>query len=790
MTAIWMTARAHWRQRWRSFVVVAVLAGLAGGVALAAFTGSRRADTSFARLDERLKTTNLHVTTGGRPDPELIREVATWPGVEVAMHQVILVVAPADSGMQIGRDTIAVAVTVMAGDDPRDFSIVEGRRYDERRADELLVNEAMRDALDADIGDRFSLVSLTPQQVEASEDEGGPPPTPAGPTQEVTLVGVARSAEDVSDAPDPVLIVTPAYYERHGASIGRAEGLGLRVDEDRLPEIEDRLRSLFGEDAAIDQPEDFGARIEDGLAVEVNGLRAFALVATVAGLVALGQVLVRHADTVSEQHGSRRAIGMTSRQLIASDVIAVLPAAAGGAVLAAAGAVAGGPLAITGLARQAEPDPGPWFDAVVVPGAVVVGLVVLMVAALASALAAARGRTQEWMAPVRPSRGTAFLAALPPPAAVGARMALATGRGSAALPTGPALAGAAVGIAGVVATLVFGTRVDHLLETPKLWGANYDAVVTTGEDTVSDVRTADRLAASPDVAAVAVFDLVDVPVYAGERQSRAGAVTLGARRGTIPPVILGGRAPAAPDEVALGDDVLAHLRVDIGDTVEVDHAGERAALRVVGRYLQPSENDARSGMLLAPQGFERLEGEDDDSGVLVRFTPDVDTDAALRRLRELDPQVEVTAATDDRPSDIDNLDELGALPWALAAFLALLAAIAAVHALVSTTRRRRRDLAVLRVLGFVGGQVRSTLRWQALTVAGVGLAVGVPAGLIAGRRIWSALAEAVGVVDDWSFPWLTVVLAVPAAMSVAVLLAVPPGRAAARMSPGRVLRAE
>jgi putative ABC transport system permease protein len=347
-----------------------------------------------------------------------------------------------------------------------------------------------------------------------------------------------------------------------------------------------------------------------------------------------------------------------------------------------------------------------------------------------------------------------------------------------------------VGIAGVVATLVFGTRVDHLLETPKLWGANYDAVVTTGEDTVSDVRTADRLAASPDVAAVAVFDLVDVPVYAGERQSRAGAVTLGARRGTIPPVILGGRAPAAPDEVALGDDVLAHLRVDIGDTVEVDHAGERAALRVVGRYLQPSENDARSGMLLAPQGFEGLEGEDDDSGVLVRFTPDVDTDAALRRLRELDPQVDVTAATDDTPSDIDNLDELGALPWALAAFLALLAAIAAVHALVSTTRRRRRDLAVLRVLGFVGGQVRSTLRWQALTVAGVGLAVGVPAGLIAGRRIWSALAEAVGVVDDWSFPWLTVVLAVPAAMSVAVLLAVPPGRAAARMSPGRVLRAE
>jgi putative ABC transport system permease protein len=94
------------------------------------------------------------------------------------------------------------------------------------------------------------------------------------------------------------------------------------------------------------------------------------------------------------------------------------------------------------------------------------------------------------------------------------------------------------------------------------------------------------------------------------------------------------------------------------------------------------------------------------------------------------------------------------------------------------------------VLGFVSGQVHSTLRWQALTVAAVGLAVGVPAGLIAGRRIWSALAGAVGVVDDWTFPWATVALAVPVALGVAVLLAILPGRAAARMSPGQVLRAE
>jgi FtsX-like permease family len=788
MAAIWLTARAEWRQRWRSLVVLALLAALAGGVTLAAFTGSRRAGTSFARLLEQVKDPNLVVGTGDEPpDPEIVQEIASWPGVEVAVHQVILVVAPADKGMLAGRDSIAGALPVMAGDEPVEpFLIVEGRPYDERRADELLVNEAMRDAIDVEIGDRLSLVSLTPEQVEAGQGEGDPP-SPGGPSQQVTVVGVARVAEDVSDAPDPVLIVTPAYYERHGPAIAADHAVGLRVDEDRRQEIEGRVRSLFGDDAVILPGEDFAARIEDGLAVEVNGLRAFALAAGVAGLVALGQALVRQADAMSEQDHARRALGMTSRQLIASAVTAALPVAAGGALLAAAGAVLGGQLAITGLARQAEPDPGPWFDPVVLPGAIVVGLVVLAVAAGAAWRAAARGPKDERMVPARPSRGARLLAALPPPAAVGARMALHTGRGPTALPSGPALAGAAVGVAGVVAALTFGSRVDHLLATPTLWGANYDAIVTTGEDVSLDETAADRVARDPDVAAVALFDGVDLDVHAGGREARVEATTLRAHKGTIPPALLEGRGPVAPDEVALGGDALDRLGVGVGDTVE---AGEALALRVVGQHLQPAEDSANSGMLVTPEGFEALEGEQGDRGLLVRFAPDVDTDAALDRLRNIGEQVEVIVAAQDAPSDVDNLDELGALPLALAAFLALLAAVAAVHALVSATRRRRHDLAVLRVLGFVSGQVHSTLRWQALTVAAVGLAVGVPAGLIAGRRIWSALAGAVGVMDDWTFPWLTVVLAVPVALGVAVLLAIPPGRAAARMSPGQVLRAE
>jgi ABC-type lipoprotein release transport system permease subunit len=347
-----------------------------------------------------------------------------------------------------------------------------------------------------------------------------------------------------------------------------------------------------------------------------------------------------------------------------------------------------------------------------------------------------------------------------------------------------------VGVAGVVAALAIGAGLDHLLATPRLWGADYDATVVAGSEMSSHEATAERLAGAPDVAAVAVFESLNVPVHAGDRTDMVGATTVWPRQGTITPVIPEGRAPFAPDEVALGDGVLDRLDVRVDDMVAIDRDGERVALRVVGSFLQPGEDDAVSGMLLTPQGFEGLEGEDDDSGVLVRFAPGVESAAAAERLRTLGERVDVTPAGAEVPSNVDNLDELGALPSVLAAFLAMLAAIAATHALVSATRRRRHDLALLRVLGFVGGQLRSTVRWQALTVAAVGLLLGVPAGVIAASRIWSGLTEAIGVVDDWSFPWLTVVVAVPVTVTVAVLLAIPPGRAAARVSPGRVLRAE
>jgi hypothetical protein len=91
------------------------------------------------------------------------------------------------------------------------------------------------------------------------------------------------------------------------------------------------------------------------------------------------------------------------------------------------------------------------------------------------------------------------------------------------------------------------------------------------------------------------------------------------------------------------------------------------------------------------------------------------------------------------------------------------------------------------VLGFVNGQVIWAVSWQATTLALVGLVVGIPLGLIAGRAIWDLFANHLGVVPLSVVPvWLIGGLALGVVV-VANLLAIGPAVAATRSKPGRLL---
>ncbi len=72
----------------------------------------------------------------------------------------------------------------------------------------------------------------------------------------------------------------------------------------------------------------------------------------------------------------------------------------------------------------------------------------------------------------------------------------------------------------------------------------------------------------------------------------------------------------------------------------------------------------------------------------------------------------------------------------------------------------------------------------------IGLVIGVPAGIAAGRWLWLAFAHQLSAVPDPVVPGGSIALAGVAALVLANLVAALPGRAAGRTPAAIVLRAE
>ena len=129
-----------------------------------------------------------------------------------------------------------------------------------------------------------------------------------------------------------------------------------------------------------------------------------------------------------------------------------------------------------------------------------------------------------------------------------------------------------------------------------------------------------------------------------------------------------------------------------------------------------------------------------------------------------------------------DLSGVSGLPLILAFVLMLLACGIIAHTLLTSVRRRRRDLAILKTVGFVTRQVRATVAWQATALACAGLIVGVPLGLLAGRWAWILFASQEAIVPAPVISPLTL-LAIPAVLLLANAIAAIPARSAARTQP-------
>jgi ABC-type antimicrobial peptide transport system permease subunit len=112
------------------------------------------------------------------------------------------------------------------------------------------------------------------------------------------------------------------------------------------------------------------------------------------------------------------------------------------------------------------------------------------------------------------------------------------------------------------------------------------------------------------------------------------------------------------------------------------------------------------------------------------------------------------------------------------------------NTLIVSVRRRRRDLAILKTVGFVRRQVAGVVAWQASSIGVVALLVGLPIGIAVGRWAWDAIANGLGSSASAVVPLLALGVVVPCVLVVANLLAAGPGWSAARVPPVAAMRAE
>jgi ABC-type lipoprotein release transport system permease subunit len=774
-TAAQLWARADLRGRWRSWVVLGLLAGISAGIAAAALAGARRTTDTITRYERAAAVPDAAVLPNDfEYDAEQRAKVAALPEVAAVAPFIV------PYFLQV-TDPPGMTGTVFPTDEPATLEVsiimVDGRLPDPARVDEVVINEVVRDKYNLGIGDMLTVAQVVSDAV--------PPGLEVQPfEQSLRVVGIAHASSDVEEwQPSPAFYVE--YKEELVGPINQF--MTLKRGEADFDAFHAGVeRTLGGPTNVVHGPEIFGTKKLHNIAhVERAGLLLFALTVLLGAGVLVGQALVRAVAAGAGDLPTWRAIGADRTTAVPAMVLPSVVSGAIAAVATVATALALSPRFPIGFTRRFELDPGVHADWMVL-GLFALGVAIVVVGAawLTAEIRVRRGDRS----PTRPPLVAGAMSLdMPPAMLIGARLASEPGRGRRAVPVRSALLGAIVGVVGLVGCLTFRAGLADTVDDRARAGVVWDfEFAQTGEFTPETQKMVENDDAVDDILHAKWARAVTID---GKGTSVFGMESV---RGDIALKIVEGRAPEGPDELAIAPATMQDLGIHVGDEVQVG-PNERP-MRVVGSALLPPSSHTQydqsawttlDGLAaLAPDGVDPYDFYEDR--LLVRWKDGADVAAAQERLLPLVEWGDAAAI----PEQVAGLRFVRTLPFFLALFFAVLGSATVAHALVTTVRRRKHDLAILRSIGFTRRNSRFAIAWQATLLTIAGLLVGVPLGIIVGRAAWKQVAEDFPVVYVPPLALLGVLLVVPVALLIANLLAAGPARAATRIRPAQVLRTE
>ena len=410
----------------------------------------------------------------------------------------------------------------------------------------------------------------------------------------------------------------------------------------------------------------------------------------------------------------------------------------------------------------------------------------------------ARSRRLTRTAAVRPSGlgDLDVVSGLSPSQATGLRWALVRGPAARRLPVVSTLAAAISAVGMVVGLLVVSGSLDGLLATPARYGAPWDASVPVDPEAYAE--DAARLARDPRVDEAALIGSGELTAETAAREPvQLPAVAYEPVAGRLEPVVLEGRVPGAPDEIALGSATYRALDVAVGDRLSLFGPGGTRRVRVVGRVIVPTVGytDVQRGMVVPLSTFMDLGAAelaadiDVDANLLVRLAPGTSVEEYAADLAGGEPARLVEVPT--QQVEVAVLSDVQAIPLFLGGFVAVIATLAVAHAsrgCEPAAQRRPRRAAGARPAAVAGVRCRalaaaSPSPWPDWSSASRSASS-------SGRMVWSAIAGSVSVPVVTDLPALPLVVTGIVTVGLAAVVAIPPGRRVAQLRPADLLRAE
>lgn len=823
MGAVWLSLRAELRLRWRALAGLALLLGLIGGVVLTAAAGARRTDTAYPRLLQWANAAQVQVLPlSNGPTPGFFAALARLPQVATmytaSLYQAELPVRRGVPVDQVETFSSPGSGHLMGVDGDR-VKILQGRLFDPRAADQAVIDQKLADLEHLRPGDVLHLVAI-PENPQTSAPE-----VHRAVRLTFRVSGIVLFDTQVVPATPtnglPTALLSPPFADSPRSaqfSYGTFAGVRLRPGASmaRFLQAAAALANRYHTGGVDDiTMSDEVTATELAIRPEAVALGLFAALAGLITLAIVSQLLSRQLTLDATDFPILRAMGMSRASLVAVCLARMAAVTVAGGAIAVAVAAAASPLMPIGPARLAEPDPGIELNlAVLGAGLAAIAVVPLALLVPAAWRAASRAGGPLGVAELTTTgRASRMASALGRAGSVtgglGVRMAFEPGNGRTEVPVRSALVATTVAVAAVAAALVFGTSLIALVSTPHRYGQNWAQELDLDFGGVPATLAAKILSAAPAVTQWAGGNygplIIDGKVVA--------AIGIDPLRGRGFLTILAGRAPSGPGEIALGAQTMRAIDRRLGQTVSVvANGGKPRTMRIVGTTVLPAfsrggfaATDLGIGAVVPASVLSVRSGPNNTTECytnatcynffLLRYKPGTNLGAAAARLNALliksgCPIGSCTVSADQRPSDIKNYTAVRDTPVVLGTVLGLLAVGTLAHVLLTGVRRRRRDLAVVKTLGLLGSQMIRVVCWQASALTAVALLVGLPVGVLAGREAWTLFARSAGVAGQADVPVTLILLAVPATLLLANLIAAGPGWAAARIRPALILRSE